>query len=92
LKETGGFRIEDAARDIEVGDGIAIKQHVGTLKTEQERNYRGTGGQPEEKSDLGIPGGTFGEGPGRPRYLEFGYRVFHGIGQGRGLSQQRKIS
>jgi hypothetical protein len=58
LQKSGGFRIEDAARDVEVGNRVTIEQHISALKIKQEGKNRNAGCKPGQKPNLGVPDGT----------------------------------
>src|SRR6476660_3723584 len=59
LQQTGGFGIEDAAGDVDVGDGVAVQKSLSVLEVEQKRNDRDAGGEPGEQAHFGIPVGIY---------------------------------
>ena len=53
LQQPGSFRIEHAARDVNVGHGIAVEEHVAGLEVEQERQDRDGCRQPCQQRNVG---------------------------------------
>ena len=56
LQQAGSFRIEDAARDVDVGDRVAVEEDFSAPRNRTGRTVTGDASrQPSEQSDFGIP-------------------------------------
>ena len=60
LQQAGGFGIEDAARDVHVRDCVSVEQHVSALEICQKRHNGNASREPDQESNLGVPGGIRG--------------------------------
>src|SRR6267154_481468 len=54
LQQAGGFRVEDAARDIDMGYGVTVEQHPAIPVVEEKRKHRNKDRQPHQPYNLTL--------------------------------------
>ena len=60
--KAGGARVEDAARDVKMGDGIAVVEHRGVIPAPNDGGERGCHGEGQDRPAFGVGDAAISQG------------------------------
>ncbi len=61
-EKRGGARVEDAARNVEMGDGVAVVEHRAVIPAPDDGGERGRHGEGEDGPAFGIGDAAISQG------------------------------